>query len=285
MIPVPQGWAIADTNRGVLLVHPQGPDAAAIRYRERAGRPRRLGALVDDVVTSLPGVTRHDIGPVERFVTDDGELAALVSIRAHDASGVLYICAAYVITDDFYSAAVGYTREHGVEVRQLVRELAQRDNHALGVRRRRFEYTPPEGWQPLPRGLSTAWIPPDYPNRDTRVLVYPANPMSVVGRADVEGMYVQLEDAGWTVLDAITRPTSSRNGLAIESNDVLCRRGAVTRMYRTVVAFDSLYQYPFELCTTRTDEDHAVLDAMVDSIKPLASPITSTPALVGYWVD
>jgi hypothetical protein len=287
VIPVPRDWTVSDLSRGFLLVHPGGNDVAAIRYRERAGAPRRLRILVDELLASIPGLGVHTIAPVQRFVTDDGELAAMVSIDTADTTGVLHLHAAYVFTDDFYSMVVGYTRDRSLEVRELVRELAQRDNHALGIRRRRFEYEPPPGWQPLPRGLSTAWIPADYPDHDTRVLVYPANPTALVGRAAFGEAHAQLEASGWVVIDAMApRSGTTRGTLVFEAQDLVCRRHGVTRLHRVVVARDSVYQYPLELYSARNnDEDRAVLDAVLDSIKPFAAPITNTPALGGYWVD
>lgn len=288
MIPVPPGWAIADVGRHIVLVHPEGSDAAAIRYRERGGAPRRLGdlvaELVAELVASVPDILRHDVGSIERF-TDDGELAAMVLIRAHDTTGVLHVHAAYVITDDFYSATVGFTRERSSEIRQLVRELGQRDDHSLGVRRRRFEYTPPAEWQPLTRGLSTTWLPPSYPARDTRLLVYPANPVSIVGRVDLDSVHVRLEDAGWTVIDSTAVRITTRSQLAVEAQDLVCRRDAITRVHRIAVGFDARYQYPLELCTTRPDEDREVLAAVIDSIKPFAAPITTSSAFTAYAID
>ncbi|MCE9576813.1 MAG: hypothetical protein K8W52_26945 [Deltaproteobacteria bacterium] len=289
MIPVPDGWAIAEVGRGIVLVHPAGADAAAIRYRERAGAPRRLGdlvgELVGELVASVPGVVRHEVSAIERFVTDDGELAAMVSLRVHDTTGVLHVHAAYVITDDFYSVTTGFTRERGPEIRQLVRELGQRDDHTLGVRRRRFEYTPPADWQPLTRGLSTTWLPPGYPDHDTRLLVYPANPVSIVGRVDLASVHARLEDAGWTVIASRAVRMTTRAALAVEAQDVVCRRGASARAHRIAVAFDARYQYPFELSTTCPDEDRDVLDAVIDSITPFAAPIVSAPAFGAFAID
>jgi hypothetical protein len=287
VIPILLGWRVVDKGNALLLVHPMGSEIAALRYCERVGPPRRIGVLVRELVAKLPDLRRHAGGDVERFMTDDGEHGATISILAVDSRGALHVHVAYVFTDDFYSVLVGTCRERVEEVRQLVRELAQQDNHALGVRRRRFQYAPPPGWQPLRRGLSTSWIPPDYPNVDTRLLVYPANPVSVVGRLAFGGAHLHLEDSGWEVVDTTApRAGTSRRGLAYEAQDLVCRRSGATRIERIVVARDSIYQYPLEMWTaSRTDDDRATLGAVIDSIIPLAPSIITSPALVEHWAD
>lgn len=287
MIPIPHGWGVIEKGSSFLLVHPAGAAVAALRYCERAGRPKRLGELVGELVAKLPDMGSHSIGPVDRFITDDGEHAATISITTGDATRSLHVHAAYVFTDDFYSALVGICSERSTEIRHLVRELAQQDNHALGVRRRRFDYTPPAGWQPLRRGLSTSWIPPDYPRNEMRLLVYPANPMPVVGRAVFGGVHLNLEDAGWEVIEAAeARTGTTRMGLAYEAQDVVCRRDGATRLQRIVVARDALYQYPLELWSARQSvEGRAVIDAVLHSIRPLAAAVETTPELLEHWAD
>src|SRR6185295_441941 len=58
----------------------------------------------------------------------------------------------------------------------VVRELTLGDVHLLGVRRRRFVYTPPEGWHGLAQLFEATWYPTDYPLRDLSLTVTPAVP-------------------------------------------------------------------------------------------------------------
>ncbi|MFN0247390.1 MAG: hypothetical protein ACKV2T_10930 [Kofleriaceae bacterium] len=285
MIPIPQGWGLIEQGRAFLLVHPSGPQAAALRYCERMGEPRRIGALVRELVAALPGVTHHAIGDVERFTTDEGELAAAVSIDATDAAGALRVDVAYVFTDDFYSSLVGISRGRSSEIRAIVRDLARLDNHALGIRRRRFPYVPPRNWQPIARGLTACWIPPDVAHTGARLLVYPANPISVVGRASFGETHLHLEATGWAVIDVTApREGTTRRGLRCEVQRIVCRRGDLTRLHRIAIADDSQYQYPLELWTRAGSDLQSVLDDVLDSITPLAAPVTKSAALE-HWVD
>lgn len=119
-------------------------------------------------------------GRPARRVTDEGEYAALVEQEGTaDGRPALRILG-YVLGDDFYArlSATVFAVEQGPRFRQVVEALLLADVHQLGVRRRRFLYRAPAGWDG--RNLDTfhaAWFPPDHPRDASRLTVFPAMPL------------------------------------------------------------------------------------------------------------
>ena len=92
-------------------------------------------------------------------------------------------------------ATGGKLRENGANARGEAEKLFAKDpdltrpedallaeSLELGVRRRRFEYTAPAQWQPLPAGLMTEWFPPGFPGDVAVLTVYPTMIRQHAGR-------------------------------------------------------------------------------------------------------
>ena len=286
MIAVPPGWTIEHLPEAVAFTHPSG--GAHIHYRERAGRPRRVGMLAREILAGWPQLRVKSFGAIERMVTLEGELAAVLSVECSEGDRDVHIDLGFVFTDDFFTSIAGTCRDAALrgDIRVLVRELIREDNLALGIRRRRFEYQPPPGWQPFRRSLATEWLPPEYPAHDTRLIAYPANPIAVAGRLSMGNAHTYLERLDWDVTAVGPVETgATRAGLAFEAQDVSCRHPAQKpRKTRFLVLSDHLYQYPFELRIIASPDalaDRKTLAAVAETVIPFG-PIS---AAINFWFE
>jgi hypothetical protein len=288
VIPIPSGWTLEHLPEAIMLVHPRGKDVARIHYKERAGRPRRIDLLAREIVSAWPNMSVTSFGVLERFVTNEGEIAALVGATGTLGTRAIQLELGFVLTDDFYTSTMAtiFDPSIAVEVRSALREAMQHDSLALGMRRRRFQYLPPIGWQPIRRSLVVEWIPPDYPVHETSIVVYPANPIWA-GRASFDGVATYLEGLGSSVISVspVEKGTSAR-GVAFEQQDVVFQRpNQPIRKTRFVVLGDMQYQYLLELrmvITTDPDGDKTVLRTLVDSVVPFSPIVTSA---IQHWID
>lgn len=267
MIPRLADWAGELVPGGFALVHPEGGDVARLFYRERMAPVRRVADLARTILAGWPEVAFDAIGPIERLVTDDGEHAALVTVTGRNQDVSVLCVLGFVVTDDFYSVltATSRTPERFEAVAALVHDLVRRDDHGLGVRRRRFEYEPPPAFQPRRHSLVTEWLSPGYPGDSTSIIVHPASPHrsepldEVVKALAPEGTRTE-HDTG--ELSGIGR---------------LVQSDGVTRWI--VVLRDQLYNYPIELVTHGAEIAQPTFTALVASIRPLPTPRVSTPTM------
>ena len=289
MIAIPPGWTIKHLPEAIAITHPNGERAAQIHYRERAGKPRRIGTLVREILAGWSRLMVTSIGSVERMLTVEGEYAAVVGVECTDGGRPVSVDLGFVFTDDFFTSIAGTCRDPALrhETSAIVRDLVRHDNLAMGVRRRRVEYQPPKGWQPFRRSLATEWIPPDYPAHDTTLLAYPANPISVAGLLTFGSAHTFLEACGWHVIEASAiEKSTTTSGVAFEAQEwVFARPNQPPRKTRMVVLADTLYQYPFELRMIATQDpagDRDVLTAVVESVVPFG-PIGA--AATQFWIE
>jgi hypothetical protein len=289
VIPIPTGWKLEHLPEAIVLTHPRGKDAARIHYRERAGRPQRIGLLAREIVSAWPNMFVSSFGPIERLVTNEGEVAALVATSGTLGNRPVQLELGFVLADDFFNSSMAtiFDPSLAAEVRAELREIVQQDNLSLGIRRRRFQYQPPAGWQPVRRSLAVEWIPPGFPAHQSSVVIYPANPISVAGRATFGGAHTYLESFGWNVVSVspVENGTSAR-GVTYEQQDVVFQRpNQPVRKTRFVVLSDLLYQYPLELRMVTTDNpdgDRDILKVVVDSIVPFSPMVSSA---IQHWID
>lgn len=289
MIPAPVGWAVEYLPDALTFTHPRGR-VAQLFYRERAGRPRRMGTLAREILAGWPRLTLHSFGAIERITSLEGELAALVTATCEQAGQPVFVVFGFIFTDDFVTSLTAIGREEQLrsELVSLVRDTLRRDNLALGIRRRRFDYQPPVGWQPIVRGLATEWIPPDFPAHDARLVVYPANPIPICGRATFTDLHRFFEQEGWTVTSVgEIEVRRTPHGLQVESQIIVASltHGPI-RSVRFVVATDVSYQYIVELRRIGTSDptDDITLHTLVDSI-PSLGPSTTSAAMLALWSE
>src|SRR5690606_4465899 len=81
--------------------------------------------------------------------------------------------------------------EHVERTRAAVRALSRQVGLAAGVRRRRFVYGAPRGWQAVARGLETEWYSPELCRDPARLTILPAIEHCGAGAEDVLATLVE----------------------------------------------------------------------------------------------
>jgi hypothetical protein len=295
MIVLPRGWALVNEADHVVLVHPAGRQVASIEYRERVHPLLKVGALVRRFLAHHPEFECRELPDcVERVMTAEGEFGALATLEGKERGVPAQRDLGFVFGDDFYAlvSAVCYRAEAFDEVTRTVRELVASDAHALGVRRRRFEYAPPRGWQPLARFFVTDWLAPGYPRDNVYLTVYPANPVSVAP----QNMLAALAGAGRTEQTRVERERLATlrtpSGLIGEIAEVVLVTGEHRAIKLCAVLQDPRYAYALE-AQAQTDAQLSAhrreIEDVFTSVQPIPQP--RDPArdfdLVAqsYWVE
>jgi hypothetical protein len=290
------GWRTIHEAGLIELVHPAGRSAATIAYRERVRPLGRIGALVREHLAAEPQFTGWVIpDAAERLVTNEGEHAALVTLRGRERGAPAQRDLGFVFGDDFYAAIFGqcFDEARFGELTAKVRGLVLADGHALGVRRRRFEYTPPPGWEPIVENLVTEWYAPGYPREGVMLTVYAANPRKIETSAAFHAMIRELEQAGNHVA-VEGAPTPARASSLVGSILSLSLRrsvaGMMTAVKKLALLQDARYSYGLELTARSAAELAAypgVLEAVVASVKPIPEPGGSArdQSFAAYWME
>ncbi|MGE0400144.1 MAG: hypothetical protein AB7T06_25740 [Kofleriaceae bacterium] len=296
MIARPAGWLAVPGVRTQTLVAPEGPDAAGIRYTERARPLRRMRDIIADWQRRKAKVTDMVVGPIERLVTVEGEHAAFVTIDgAFDARRV-QASLGVVFGDDFFALLEGFAlrAELFSAIAAKVRELTIADRHMLGHRRRRYEHASPEGWQAIVRGYTTDWIAPGYPLRSGMMVTYAATPVEPSDEVVVAALVARAIERGFgPERAATTKEIETTTGLAgvISEAIVSGHGGRVLRSFVTLT--EGRYLYSCELLARTEAEWPAHQDAFARlwrSIVPIPRPpptaVTSASAgLFEFWAD
>jgi hypothetical protein len=293
MIPMLTGWRTEILPRGAAFTHPEGQEVGAIFYRERVQPLLRAGAILRGILGQLPGFVAEETGRSERLVTHDGEHGVLVTVTGTQHGLPAQRDFGFVFGDCFFSSVGGLClrRELRAEFTALVRELCRRDVHALGVRRRRFWYAPPVGWQPLGHGLATEWLAPDYPRSHTTLMVYPANPIALLGKVSLASTGAALAESGHLIEEQGQPETvTSQLGLSGQRQELRGKTGAGATLLRdTVVLADGRYTYAIELTSGDPDgwsSSRALLTTLVESIEPVPppTPMEAVAGLQAHWL-
>ena len=278
MIVIPRGWTLVNELDHLVLVHAGGREVASIRYRERGYPLLKVGALVRAELSANPQFQPAALPDVvERVLTAEGEYGALATIEGVERGAPAQRDLGFVFGDDFHAtvSAVCYRADQFEEVTKLVRELVVTDTHALGVRRRRYEYSPPRGWQPLVRFFVTDWLAPEYPKDPVHVTVYPANPLAIAP----PNLLAALAASGRAPESRVEREQVASlrtpSGLGGEIVEVAFTTGARRTVKLCMVLADQRYTYSMEV-TAQSDAHLAahrgVIEELFTSVQPIPSP-------------
>jgi hypothetical protein len=156
MIAPPPGWSAAVDDEGLTL-RPSG-GAGLIRYTERLRPLLPLGERVELRCRAL-GLDVVAVGAREELVTDEGEHAQIVALRAAGAR----ILMGHVLVDDYFAETLAIFTADEARFAAAVRALVRTDAHGMALRRRKFRYSAPAGWEPRPSGspLDSCWAAAD----------------------------------------------------------------------------------------------------------------------------
>jgi hypothetical protein len=241
-------------------------------YAERVRPLRDVRAILRDVELRFPSPRPRRVVAIEPQTTDEGEYAVIARLADRTGSartvGVVY-------GDDFYALCVGLpeTSASAATLEETVRKCVARDAHALGLRRRRFVYVPPRGWQGNLTGqFHAAWYPLDFPRNRTCLLVDPATP-AARGVALEAWMVESVKAAAdGEVSDTSTREMSAPTGLhGMALQVMVTQRDGEKILYDYVVLQDDRYLYPLLLQSPpdRRDANMEALRAVVSSVMPI----------------
>jgi hypothetical protein len=291
VIPHLKGWTRTYSGDAITLYPPEGAALGGIRYRERVRPLARVSHVVEQMLSRYPAFKPTQVGKPEMVVTQEGEYGALVKVAGTFNGQPAQRDLGFVFGDDFYAllSAISLVPDRFETYTKHVKLLVTVDSHCLGVRRRRFLYTPPAGWSGRPRGGMAEFTPPDFPRNLSLIQVFPANPITETAESVMENMLAE-DYAGGFVLDAMRGPENigSLHGLNGMAWNVVGKFGDKPRSHRDLVVFrDQRYLYSMRLETMqeeRSAERQVFLD-MVRSAHPIPTGSVVEPKEVEVLVD
>jgi hypothetical protein len=278
MIGQPPGWTRQVSGSRVVLLPPGGTNHGAIRYDERKTPQKVLSAILAEQLSSEREFRVEATGSWERLVTIEGELGAAITVNGSIGADAAQRDLGVVYLDDAYALIDGYC-VHPDEFAMFsatVRELTRGDSHFLGVRRRRFEYTPPRNWHARARGFVAEWFPRTFPSERVTIMVWPAMPRRVL-TADAFIERVASEAGGTQTRETATLHTLGGQRLVIDHPG---------RHRSLVVLEDDRYIYPLQVEANTTAYDD-VLHGVVTSIHPIPRPAVDEQAALplAHWSE
>ena len=260
-----------------MLFPPTGAESGAIRYDERKAPLLRASAILHEQLEQDRAFVIDRAGTWERMLTIEGEHAAAITIVGAVDGRPIQRDFGIVFLDDAYALTGGYCLdpESFALFATTVRELARGDAHLLGIRRRRFEYTAPEGWQARARGFVAQWFPRDYPTERARITVWPALPSSALS-AEAFVDRVAGEATAHKTREACTIDELRGYQLVMENGAARCR---------VIVVEDDRYTYGMRLDATTHVHDGA-FEALARSMRPVPRPAREAPpTFAAHWVE
>jgi hypothetical protein len=295
MIPTLRGWRRAASGDRITLAHPEGDTAAVIRYRESVRPLARMSVIVEDLLARTPGFEVGAVGPIERGVSDEGEYTARVVVDGTIGGAPARREIAAVFGDDDHALLTGASivPARWDELAAAIRFLLEKDAHGRGVRRRRYLYTPPPGWQGRARGLTTEWQPPGHPREPTLLHVLPAHPVddpveAVLAQTSCDDAEAGLVAAAPPAPEEIVLPS----GLRGASWDMTLAAPGGRRILRTLVALrDARHLYVSRVETAGADPrpGQLALLGVLRSIEPLPAPGRSNTRgaapVAAHWAE
>jgi hypothetical protein len=285
MITPPGGWTVH--RRGDELVLAAAGRRATLRYVERL---RPLARIAELVAAARRPAGFHPDGfePVRTLVTHEGEYASLVFVSGRLGARPVELGYGFVLLDDHYARLTSLAAgEDAAAVRLLVEELLVNDTHLLGrVRRRRYAYASPPGWQPVSDVFATTWYRQE-PGVRSRICIAPALPRhpGVVARtlAKLIRGIERLRRVEVAPVRTVRTPTLSGNRWHL-------RDVAATGLDSHVLFLqDRSFLYPARL--DAPPGAHAELDqfeTLVQSIEPIpagARVPRATHTLAAQWAE
>lgn len=267
-----------------MLFPSGGSGLGGIRYDERRAPLVSLSTILA-AHTKDDGFRVERVGTWDRHLTIEGEYAATITIGGTLGGAPVQRDLGVVVLDDSYAMLSGYCLAPAsfAEFTATVRELTRGDVHMLGVRRRRFEYARPAGWQARARSFSAEWFPSDYPDVAATITVSPALPSRTL---TAESYLERVVDSTSTPRErAVITNHGEVRGRELALDATVDGR-SITR--RWIVLEDDRYIYPTQLeaLATIADQHTETLRALVRSIHPIPHPAQRDAyPLPMHWAD
>lgn len=287
------GWSRRFLADSIVLYPPGGREQGAVRITERIRPLRPVQQILREVISRFedPWQVEH-IGEVRPLVTLEGEHAALVKIDMRAQAVQAVVMLGIVFGDDFYATveAMSFSAEQHGQFQHYTEHLTRHFHLGLGMlRRRRYLYTPPPGWQALARTHSVTWYPPDYPRLRALIRVFDAKP------ADTSQPMLQdrrlVEDLALGMgmrSDAPPAPVSSDYGL----NGLLTvttgqYEGGPTTIYAQVALVDTRFSYLLRLESSVADivTSREIFAQLIKTVFPVPLATTESEGALVQWAD
>jgi hypothetical protein len=291
VVPQLTGWSKQYSGDSITFYPPEGSTIGGIRYRERVRPLCRVSVVVDQMLARFPQFKATHVGKPAMLTSSEGEYGAIVTIGGKIDDQPAQRDLGFVFGDDFYALISSLTLDPArfTDFTRWTRSLIVLDTHALGVRRRRFLYTPPPGWQGLPRGFTTEWAPVDFPRNLSLIHVFPANPIGEMPETVLEHMLAE-DNANGFELEAMRgpEPIASLHGLTGSAWNIVGRFAGKPRSHRDLVVFkDPRFLYSLRLETMQEDriQERQVFLDLVRSAHPIPTSSTPEPQEVGTLVN
>ena len=297
MIACPPGWS-SESLRGGWLFHspplPTGESAAELRYSEGMRPVLTPAAVVREVLLQQPAFCPREQSRPELFLTAEGEYVVLVRVSGHLGGRPIWHLISAIYGEESMNVLDAIVREPAAlpAVAHLVRELVYADQLGLGVRKRRFLYAPPAGWQPRPRGLLCSWYPPDHLQHPAALVAHPAMPRDGSPEAVVETFLKVYQSRGF-VVEAMTdgEPVTTDAGLHGKAFCLVGRFPSLSELTcDLLVLADARYLYSLILETEAPAHRAAlqdVLPAVARSVRPIPMPVdraaSDSPSSPSDW--
>jgi hypothetical protein len=270
------GWSRIETADGVVL-HPEtGLEHTVVRVRLRLPlQPlaRRADAYLHELERGFAHVR---IGPVERFLTFEGEHAGQIVLGAKSPGRPpVEVVLALVAAEEraWLIESTCRAEDRMSPTREVVRLLAELSFLGLGAsRRRRYDYSAPPGWRPVPGPHQTLWLCPGYPRVQGLIQLFDASPRqhALPRPTDVvllqDATLVERRDAGTELLGTRLRGRVTAYGRA--------RDPSLSLESYEAILHDERFIYRARLNARRDVLEMALpaFNALLHSIEPVPFP-------------
>lgn len=289
MIPLIAGWTWSYEEDTYTLTAPSS--SGVITYQERLRPLATTTAIVRSVMARDPSVRWDPPAGIERLLSHEGEHAAMTVLHGRREDSLVSLVAAIVFGDDFYSLLLGRSSSETSDMAEVIRSLVIADSHSLGIRRRRYEFAPPEGWGGFSMLFHAVYLHPGFPHEPTMITVYPALPRLAGSGEGPETLaaILTLPHMPFAAMEhAWSTPIKSRLGLTGAQYELAGSLTAARGTRLLAVLEDERYLYPLALDTSAASRADTVrvFEPMIASIVPVPAPRSATAAhstLAAIW--
>lgn len=292
MLMLLDDWQVRPSGGGLLLVLRNAPSAGEIHYWE--SKPlQAIEVQARAILSDHREFKLQAASPIFRFQTQEGEYGAglILDGRSAHVHAPMRIVICSVFAEHFCTCLVATIRDKDffAELGERACQLAAHDRLMLGVRPRRFVFSPPSDWRIRRAGLSAWMFPKTYPRPFVRLVVPPATPLGVAPDEELENrlrrddqLYGLRADPGAAPLVSEVKTATGLAGVLIQGSVQAFPSPAP--LYRAVVyLYDSLYSYSLQMCwhaEQQTPSNMELLQQVAGSLEPLPQPrlgVSSAP--------
>ncbi len=291
------GW-VQHHGANLVTLYPPG-GGGRIRIFERLRPLQRASQVIARVLATDPGFKTTQVGKATPLTTSEGELGLWIDLQGNREGAAVRRGIAMIFADEFVVAFDVLAIEPTVwdTVDTAARRLVAGHQLGLGIRQRRFIYTPPAGWTSLARGLVAYHYPPDFPRDPSLLVVHPAIPAPELSWDPPPRALIEELTDGFDRHDLVDRPHPMLGGSTARHLIVTGQAArAPTQVVRhAVVQYAAPYlyvaRYDQPASAAASEELPSVLASVVQSMVPVPDaqprviPRASASTVLDHWAD